>query len=97
MCSPNAPHKTAEATGTIPEFKQNQVNSNTVILTLQTRDLKEKRSVIQGSSQAYRRPELVPVILKEDDTPRQTQAGKKMTLHTSLVPLCGGFKIPDKY
>lgn len=37
------------------------------------------------------------MILKEDDTPRQTQAGKKMTLYTPLVPLSDGFKIPDKH
>lgn len=98
MCSPNEPHKTAEATGTISEFKENQVNCDTVILTVQTKDLKEKKKcVILGSSQAYHHLELVPIIPKEDDTPRQTQAGKKMTLYTPLVPLSDGFKIPDKH
>lgn len=97
MCSPNAPNRTAKASGSILEFKPNQVNSDTVILTLQTKALKKERYVILGNSQVYHHLELVPIILKEHDTHRQTQDGEKMTLNTSLVPLSDGFKIPDKH
>lgn len=74
LCSPNAPHKTAEAIGITSEFKRKHQNSDTVRQTPQTKDVKE-RCAITDSSQAYDHLELLSIILEEDDSPRQTPAG----------------------
>lgn len=93
-----APHKTAEATGTISEFKQNQVNSDTVKLTSQMKYLKEnKRCVIPDSSQSLSSPWVGANHTKIECTPRQTPDGRKIIFYTSLVPLPEDFKIFDKH
>lgn len=75
MCSPDAPHKPAEATGIISEFKWKHQSHDTVRLTPQTKVLKQKEScAVPDSSQAYHL-EFLSVILKQDDSPRQMPAG----------------------
>lgn len=76
MCSPNAPHKKAEAIGIIQSSKKTLQQLPNKADTKPKR-FKRKRKVCESdSSQAYHHPELLSIVLKEDESLRRRPAAQ---------------------